>query len=223
MFDGIARRYDLMNRLMTFGIDQRWRRRTVGLLQAPAGAQLIDLASGTADMALVAARQVGGCRVIGIDPSAGMLAIGRDKVAAAGLTDRIELLQGDACALPLADRSVDGITMGFGIRNVPDRPQALREMARVLKPGARTCILETSEPSGLLGWGAKVHLRVVVPLLGGLLSGAPAEYRYLQQSTASFPPPAVFAQLMAEAGLEVVQVVPLLAGVAQIYVGTPKT
>lgn len=221
MFDGIARRYDLMNRLMTFGIDQRWRKRTIALLQAGPTARLLDLATGTGDLAILAARTLPDCGVVGLDPSRAMLDVGREKLQRLALTGRIELIHGDACELPFDDRSFDGITMGFGIRNVTDRPRALAEMARVLKPGARVCLLETSEPTGVLGWGAKLHMRVVVPLLGGLLSGAPREYRYLQQSTAHFPPPAEFARVMTGAGLRVVEVVPLLAGAATIFVATP--
>ncbi len=221
MFDGIAARYDLMNRLMTFGIDQRWRRRTVDALQAKPGARILDLATGTGDLALMVADRIPQCTVVGLDPSAGMLAVGRDKVAARGLADRVELVQGDACQLPFADQSFDGITMGYGIRNVVDRPRALAEMARVLKPGARVAILETSEPRGLLGLGAKLHMRVLVPLLGGLLSGAPREYRYLQQSTTAFPSPEDFAKLIDSSGLKMQELITLLAGASCIHVASP--
>src|SRR5205814_8778796 len=122
------------------------RRRAVRSLRTGDGATVLDLATGTADLALLVARMVPGARVIGTDPSAGMLAVGRKKVEAAGLGDRIELREGDAQAIDLPDRSADGVTIAFGIRNVPDRSRALREMARVTKDGGRVAILELSEP-----------------------------------------------------------------------------
>lgn len=222
MFDAIAARYDLMNRLMTFGIDQRWRRQTVDLLQLADRARVLDLATGTADLAMLVAKRLPQSKVVGLDPSANMLSVGMGKVRKAGLDSRIELVHGDACQLPFEDESFDGITMGYGIRNVTDRPRALREMSRVLRRGARVCILETGEPSGPLGLAARLHMRVLVPLLGGLLSGAPAEYRYLQQSTSAFPRPERFAEVMEGSGLRVLQVVPLLAGASHIYVATPS-
>jgi demethylmenaquinone methyltransferase/2-methoxy-6-polyprenyl-1,4-benzoquinol methylase len=218
MFDRIAARYDLLNRWMTFGVDQGWRRRAVRMLQATKGARILDLATGTADLAVVAARQLPDAHVTGLDPSEGMMAVGRAKIARLGLVDRIELLTGDAQALPFDDASFDGITMGFGIRNVPDRAAALREMARVLKPGARVVILETSQPrGGPIAWGARLYMGRVVPWLGGLLAGAPVEYKYLHESTADFPDPQAFAALMTSCGLRVLDVVPLLAGVAVLH------
>lgn len=222
MFDGIAGRYDLMNRLMTFGIDQRWRRQTVDLLDLRGEGRLLDLATGTADLALMAARRLPQVRVVGLDPSANMLSVGQAKVRKAGLQERVELVLGDACQLPFDDASFDGITMGYGIRNVTDRPRALREMSRVLRPGAKLCILETGEPSGPLGLAARLHMRVLVPAMGRLFSGAPAEYRYLQQSTAAFPRPERFAEIMEGSGLRVLRVVTLLAGASHIYVATPS-
>ena len=222
MFDTIADRYDLMNRLMTFGIDQRWRRQTVDLLRLTEQVRVLDLATGTADLALLAAKRLPQATVVGLDPSANMLSIGMGKVRKAGLESRIELVHGDACQLPFEDESFDGITMGYGIRNVTDRPRALREMSRVLRRGARVCILETGEPTGPLGLAARLHMRVLVPVLGGLLSGAPAEYRYLQRSTSAFPRPDRFAEVMEGSGLRVLQIVPLLAGASHIYVATPS-
>jgi demethylmenaquinone methyltransferase/2-methoxy-6-polyprenyl-1,4-benzoquinol methylase len=219
MFDRIAGRYDLVNRLMTFGIDQSWRRLTVDRLQLQAGQTALDLATGTADLAILLAKRVPGTNVVGVDPSKGMLAVGRTKVAAQGLADRITLQEGDACQLPFADATMDGITMGFGIRNVTDRPRALREMARVLRPGARVAILEATEPQGgPMAWGAKFHLRVIVPTIGRMVSGG-SEYRYLQQSIAVFPPAGEFANLMRAAGLEVEATIPLMFGATHLWVG----
>ena len=221
MFDRIAPRYDLVNRIMTLGIDQRWRRKTIDGLQCRAGARVLDLATGTADLAILAANRIPNATVVGIDPSLAMLQVGQGKLKQRGLLGRVSLQTGDACAIDLPDASVDGVTMGFGIRNVADRAKALREIARVLKPGARVAILEATEPQGWLGLGARWHLRVVVPRLGALVAAAP-EYRYLQQSVADFPLPARFAEIMAGSGLRVLRVEPFLFGVAHLFVATPS-
>lgn len=219
MFDRIAARYDLMNRIISLGIDQRWRRRTVDALALKPGAVVLDLATGTGDLAMMIARRHPDVTVTGIDPSAGMLAQGERKVAAAGLDPRVALRLGDAESLDAADASVDGISMAFGIRNVVDRPKALREMARALKPGGRVAILELGEPrTGLLGAMARVHIHHVVPTLGALLSGA-WEYRYLQRSIAAFPAPEAFAETMRASGLRVERVEPMTFGVVHLYVG----
>jgi len=219
MFDRIAARYDLMNRIISLGIDQRWRRRTVDALALKPGARVLDLATGTGDLAMMIARRHPEVTVEGIDPSAGMLAEGERKVAAAALGARVKLRRGDAEHIDAEDGSVDGISMAFGIRNVVDRPKALREMARALKPGGRVAILELSEPKrGLLGTLARVHIHHVVPTLGALLSGA-WEYRYLQRSIAAFPPAEEFAETMRASGLRVERAEPMTFGVVHLYVG----
>lgn len=150
-----------------------------------------------------------------------MLAVGQEKVDRLGLTDRVTLRDGDAQKLPFQDASFNAISMAFGIRNVPDRAAALREMARVVRPQGRVVILEASEPTGgILGPFARFYLHAVVPRIGALLSGSPNEYRYLQESIADFPPPEQFAQKMRDAGLEVVEVIPLMFGVAHLYIAT---
>lgn len=224
MFDAIAPRYDLLNRLLSLGIDQRWRRELVRRLELPPVARVLDHATGTADLAILIARSCPGASVLGLDPSAEMLRIGRDKIKAAGLADRVELRRGDAERLDgLESGSFDGVSMAFGIRNVPDRPRALAELRRVTRPGGRVAILELSEPrGGLLGPLARWHVHTVVPWLGALLSGA-REYRYLQRSIEAFPPPGEFAKLMEQAGLRVLAAQPLTFGVCHLYVGTPAT
>jgi len=222
MFDGIARRYDLLNRIISLGVDQRWRARTVASLGLGSRARVLDLATGTADLALRIARTHSDSTVVGLDPSVGMLEVGRTKVSAAALDARVELVVGDAQALPFESDSFDGCTMAFGIRNVPDRLAALREMARVVKPGAKIALLELAEPrSGILGPLARFHIHRVVPFVGGLVSGS-KEYAYLQESIAKFPPPDVFAATMREAGLDIVEVSPLTFGVVCLYVATPR-
>jgi demethylmenaquinone methyltransferase / 2-methoxy-6-polyprenyl-1,4-benzoquinol methylase len=219
MFDGIAARYDFVNRVISFGIDQRWRRRTVRALSLRDGARVLDLATGTGDLALLIARATPEASVVGLDPSEKMLAIARGKVEKAGLAERIELVVGDAETLPFGDATFDGVSIAFGIRNVPDRARALSEMARVTKPGGRVAVLELSEPrGGVLGPIARFHVHTVVPHVGALLSGAP-EYRYLQRSIAAFPPADEFASLMRHAGLAVERPEALTFGVCHLYVG----
>lgn len=222
MFDNIADRYDLLNRIISLGIDQSWRRRTVDSLLLKAGDHALDLATGTGDLAIMIARRVPGVRVTGVDPSTGMLGVGMRKVADARLQDHVSLHVGDAQALSYADNSFDGTTIAFGIRNVPDRLLGLQEMARVTRAGGRIAILELSEPrGGIMGPMARFHIHTVVPWLGSLLSGA-KEYRYLQKSIEAFPPAKEFAELMNQAGLDVLEVVQLTFGVAHLYVATPR-
>jgi demethylmenaquinone methyltransferase/2-methoxy-6-polyprenyl-1,4-benzoquinol methylase len=221
MFDRIAARYDAMNRLLSFGFDRGWRRRTVRALELGASARALDLATGTGDLAIDIARAHPDARVIGLDPSREMLAIAQAKLARRGLADRVTLVRGDAQHLPYRTGELDAATIAFGIRNVPDRPAALREMARVVRRGGRIAILELGEPRrGWLARAARFHTRHVVPRLGALLSGA-REYRYLQRSIAAFPPASEFAQVMEQAGLRVIEVVPLTFGVCTLYVARP--
>lgn len=222
MFDAIAERYDLVNRIISLGIDQSWREKTVAALNLEQGARVLDLATGTGDLALQIAKE--GSYVVGLDPSANMLAIGQRKVHEAMLGQQIELVVGDAQALEFADASFDGVSIAFGIRNVPDRARALKEMARVTKPGGRVAVLELSEPEsgGLLGPLARFHVHTLVPWLGALISGA-AEYRYLQRSIAAFPSAAEFAELMQKQGLQILRVEALTFGVCHLYVATPAS
>lgn len=222
MFDNIADRYDLLNRLISLGIDQSWRRKTVASLALEPSSRVLDLATGTADLAIMIAKLHPGVAITGVDPSNNMLAVGQKKVERELLTERVRLLEGDAQALPFDDNSFDGTCIAFGIRNVPDRAQGLREMARVTRSGGRIAILELSEPKGsVMGALARFHVHTVVPWMGAILSGK-KEYRYLQKSIAAFPTAQQFATTMDEAGLAVLEVVPLTFGVAHLYVATPK-
>ncbi len=216
MFDGIAGRYDLLNRLTSFGLDQRWRRKLVDSLAPAEPQRILDLATGTADVALAIAARYPEASVVGLDPSANMLALGGDKVTAARLGERGELVQGDAQALPYEDDSFDAATISFGIRNVPDRDQGLREMARVVRPGGVVSILELSEPRGLMAPFARFHVHTVVPTLGALLSGS-REYRYLSKSIAAFPPAEEFAAQIERAGLSQVEARGMTFGAVHLY------
>jgi demethylmenaquinone methyltransferase / 2-methoxy-6-polyprenyl-1,4-benzoquinol methylase len=222
MFDEIAERYDLLNRLMSLGLDGRWRRR---LLQAcgTRPERVLDVATGTADVALALAKAHPEAQITGLDPSPGMLASGREKVVASEAANRVSLVLGDAQQLPFNSNTFDAVSIAFGIRNVPDRLQGLREMARVTKPGGTVAILELGEPRrGFLAPLARLHIRHVVPTLGAWISGA-AEYRYLARSVAAFPEPDTFVELMAQAGLEQASATALSFGVVHLYQGiAPK-
>lgn len=219
MFDRIALRYDLLNRVLSLGIDQRWRRRTVRALELePGAARILDLATGTADLALLIARRHPDARVVGLDPAERMLDVGRGKTKEAGVADRVRFITGDAETLPFPDAAFDGVTIAFGIRNVPDRLRVLREMRRVTRPGGRIAILELSDPDGgIIGRLARFHVHRLVPWIGGLLSGS-REYRYLQRSIAAFPPALRFVEIMEEAGLAMVRVERMTLGVCHLYV-----
>lgn len=220
MFDAIARRYDLVNRIMSFGLDRSWRRAAVAALRLPSGARVLDVATGTADVALEIARQAQDAEVVGVDPSSGMLGIGRAKVADAELDGRVELRRGEAETLPFGDDSFDGVTIAWGIRNAADRPLALAEMARVCRPGGRVAILECLEAPGLfLGPMIRFYTRRVVPFVGGLVSRRKREYKYLQTSIAAFPEPAEFHAMMRGAGMEVEVSKPLTFGASWLFVG----
>lgn len=221
MFDGIAERYDFVNRVISLGIDRRWRRAAAKALELKGNARVLDLATGTGDLAVEIAEQAKNAHVLGIDPSERMLEIARAKVIRKGLAERVDFSVGDAQALSMPDGSFDGVSIAFGIRNVPDRARALREMARVTRIGGRIAILELSEPDGVLGPLTRFHVHTVVPAVGALLSGAP-EYRYLQHSIAQFPRPEAFISMLEAAGIELVSKNALTFGVCHLFVGTPR-
>ncbi len=209
MFDTIAPRYDLVNRLMTFGLDGIWRRRTVSALALPPGSVVLDLACGTGDLCRLLSRR--GLRPLGIDLSAGMLATGR-----AG----VPLAQGDGSALPLGVASVDGATCGFALRNFADLPTVLAELGRVVRPGGRIALLDVAEPSNsVLRWGHRVWFTRGAPLIGGLLSDAPA-YRYLPRSVAYLPPGEELRAMVARGGFSGVNRHLLMGGIVQLVTAT---
>jgi demethylmenaquinone methyltransferase / 2-methoxy-6-polyprenyl-1,4-benzoquinol methylase len=209
MFDAIAPRYDLVNRVMTFGLDRGWRRRAVAALALPPGSLVLDLAAGTGD--LCRDLQTAGHRPVGVDLSWGMLAAARTTAP---------LVQADVTRLPVPDARADGATCGFALRNLADLDAFLAELARIVRPGGRVAVLEVSEPdSALLRWGHGVYFGKVVPRIGGLLSDRSA-YRYLPRSAAYLPPPGELVRRFAGAGFPETTRRPLLAGAAQLLVAT---
>ena len=211
MFDRISSRYDLVNRVMTFGMDVGWRRRAVAELRLPGGALVADLACGTGDLCdqLLA----DGYRAVGFDFSHGMLVHARTAAPIA---------QADVLRLPLVDASVDGATCGFAMRNVADLAGLFAETARVVRPDGRIAFLETSEPEGrVLRAGHAVYFRRIVPLIGGALSDGEA-YRYLPRSTAYLPEPDRLVAMLRDGGFAGVERLPLAGGAAQLLVGTRR-
>jgi len=212
MFDAIAPRYDLVNRVMTFRMDVRWRRRTVAALTLPPGATVIDLACGTGDLCDELVAQ--GASPIGVDLSFGML-------AAAHTT--APLVQGDALRLAVPDGCADGVTCGFALRNFESLPPFFAELARIVRPGGRIALLEVAEPPNrLLRQGHRAYFGKVVPFIGGLLSD-PAAYRYLPRSVAYLPAPDDLLRQLATAGFVAVQRQLLSAGIAQLVTATRST
>ena len=220
MFDRIAPTYDLVNRLLSFGLDIRWRKKVATHLPRERDMVLLDLATGTGDQVISLTRTGRFTEAVGMDMSAGMLALGRQKVKHLGLSDTITMLEGDATAMPLEDGRFDAVTISFGIRNVVHVDRALAEMCRVLKPGGRAIILEFSLPeSAVVKAGHLFYLRRILPLVGGIVSGDSSAYRYLNTTIESFPYGQAFCDLMTTAGFSSATPHRLTLGVATIYVG----
>ncbi|MGQ9510595.1 MAG: bifunctional demethylmenaquinone methyltransferase/2-methoxy-6-polyprenyl-1,4-benzoquinol methylase UbiE [Thermaceae bacterium] len=217
MFSEIAPRYDLLNRLLSFGQDQAWRRRAVALALENAPRRILDLATGTGDLAIALKRAHPRAEVVGADFAPPMLELARRKVERLGL--EVAFLEADALALPFPEGRFDAITVAFGFRNFADYGQALREMHRVLAPGGRAVILEfPPPPKGAFGLVYRAYFKGILPLLGGLISGNLQAYRYLPDSVERFPDPETLRGMMEEAGFRV-RYERLSFGIAAIHVG----
>lgn len=218
MFDSIARRYDLLNRINSLGLDQRWRARAVRALEVLPGHRVLDLATGTGDLAIAIAEAQPDARITGVDPSARMLELAAKKIAERGLEPRVELAAGDATQLAFPDAAFDRVSIAFGMRNIPDRARALAEIARVLRPGGCAVILELATPDkGLLAPFARFHVKEIVPRVGALLSGE-REYRHLERSIAAFPPAEEFAQLIDRTGFASTVIERLTFGACVLFI-----
>jgi len=227
MFDAIAGRYDLLNHLLSLGIDRHWRMRAIRELALGPNSRVLDLCTGTGDLALAACppkrhaeadASQGGLRVVGVDFAAAMLRFGREKLARLG-ERRIAFVRGDAMQIPLPDGSVDAVTIGFGIRNVQRADVSTREILRVLKPGGRLAILEFGTPA-IPGIRAAYlfYFRHVLPLIGRLISRHNDAYSYLPASVAAFHSPDEFLALLRDAGFSDVRVDSLTFGIVYLFV-----
>jgi demethylmenaquinone methyltransferase/2-methoxy-6-polyprenyl-1,4-benzoquinol methylase len=219
MFDRIAPRYDLLNRVLSAGTDVRWRRRAVDLLELRPPARVLDVCTGTADLLIEALGRDPGLHGAGLDFSLPMLRRGLKKLTARGLLGRGGLGAADAERLPLRSGSCDGALVAFGIRNVGRPLEALRELRRVLRPGGRLVVLEFSMPGGALGVLYRAYFRRILPLVGRIVSGDRGAYTYLPESVERFATPSGFARLLEEAGFTAIVQRPLSGGIAYLHRG----
>ena len=220
MFDAVAPRYDLLNRLLSLGIDQYWRTRAIRLLEDDAPARLLDVATGTADVAIKAERMLHPREVVGVDLSAEMLHYGQEKLDRLGLSPRITLVQGDAAALPFEDDSFDAALVAFGVRNFEHLVDGLRGIGRVLRPGAPLVVLEFSHPRGFpIQQLYEFYSAHLLPRIGGAISPDEGAYEYLPASVAAFPDGPDFLSRMSTAGYTDLAWHPLTFGIVSLYVG----
>ena len=220
MFDNIAPKSDLLNHTLSMSIDRVWRRRVVGEVRRAKPGRILDVATGTGDLAIAMARRIRDVQVLGVDLSEQMLAVARRKIEARGLDGRIVLDRGDAERLAVADASVDVATVAFGVRNFGDLGAGLRELARTIKPGGKVVILEFSRPRNRVFRALyEFYSYKILPRIGGLVSRDKRAYEYLPASVGEFPAPEEFMAMMARAGFRNCRARSQSFGIAQIYIG----
>lgn len=221
VFESIAPKYDLMNDILSFRRHKAWRKFTMRKMNIHQGQTALDLCCGTCDWTISLAEASKSGRVVGLDFSKNMLEVGQRKVEAANLKQQIELVQGNAMDLPFEDNSFDYVTIGFGLRNVPDLQQVLREMRRVVKPGGMVVCLELSKPTWQPFKGIYYfYFRHILPLLGKLIAKKYEQYRWLPESLVTFPDHKQLAEIYREIGLKQVEVKTFFAGIAALHTGT---
>lgn len=221
MFDSIAPAYDVMNRMMTLGVDKSWRRKCVRLVSERHPLHILDLATGTGDLAVAMAKSIPDARIQGADLSEKMLEIGRDKVAKAGLSGRVDFTVADALKLPFENNAFDAVTIAFGVRNFQDLSAGCAEIKRVLRPGGRLVILELSTPKAkFVRPFYNLYTKKIIPLVGKCVSKDKRAYSYLPDSIAAVPARDKMSEILRDVGLKDAQWEGLTFGVATIYTAT---
>ena len=220
MFDRISPKYDALNHLLSFNIDKVWRRKTAKVVAKSNPKAILDLATGTADLATELAKRNPQARIIGVDFSEKMLAIGKEKILQRHFEDQIKLLQGDAANLPFADNSFDAVTIAFGVRNFEDLDKGLSEMLRVMKPEGQVVILEFSNPEKFpVKQVYRLYFKYILPKIGEWVSKDKSAYSYLPASVEKFPKPDDFLQILSNKGLKNGAKKSLSMGIATMYWG----
>ena len=220
MFDTISTNYDDLNRVISFGIDVKWRKKVIQIIGETKPKQLLDIATGTGDLAIMMAG-LNPDRVVGLDISSGMLEVGKQKIRKANLSDTIEMIVGDSENMPFENNTFDAITVSFGVRNFANLDKGLTEIKRVLKPGGKLVILETSVPTKFpFKQGYRFHTAVILPIIGKLFSKDKVAYSYLSESANSFPYGEKFNNILLKNGFTTAIDKPVTFGVASIYIAT---
>jgi demethylmenaquinone methyltransferase/2-methoxy-6-polyprenyl-1,4-benzoquinol methylase len=220
MFNKIAPYYDFLNRLLSLGIDTIWRKRAIAQLDAGQAKMILDVATGTADVALQTARQLAPDKIVGLDISTQMLDIGRTKIKKQGLDTIIELQEGDSENLPFEDETFDAITVAFGVRNFENLEKGLQEMQRVLKKNGKLVVLEFSKPTIFpFKQLFNFYFKNILPLIGRITSKDPRAYKYLYESVQAFPDGDRFIDVLERTGYKSNKCIPLTLGICSIYVG----
>jgi len=217
MFDKVSSNYDFLNRLLTFGIDVSWRKKVVKFVEVHKARRILDIATGTGDLAIMLAK-INSEKVIGLDISEGMLAVGKKKIDQLGLNEKVEMILGDSEELPFEDQTFDAITVGFGVRNFENLEQGLDEIYRVLKPNGIFVVLETSLPTAFpIKQGYTFYSKYIIPTVGKIFSKDKNAYRYLPESAAAFPYGESFNNILLKTGFNTSTVYPQTFGIATIY------